>query len=113
MAAATYCGRVAPYSDDVIAIALDDDQGAYLDNDTWPAPHWHAYIDWLRRTVASVVGPHVPLFINTYEMKVPSASPAWAWGNWYQSDAYRIGRARSVATSISRRACCIPNRMFR
>ncbi len=24
-------------------------------------------------------------------MKVPSASPAWAWGNWYQSDAYRIG----------------------
>ncbi|MGA2759432.1 MAG: amino acid permease [Candidatus Cybelea sp.] len=82
---------VEPYSGDVIAIALDDDQGAYLDNDTWPAPHWHAYVDWLRRTVASVVGPHVPLFINTYEMKVPSASPAWAWGNWYQSDAYRIG----------------------
>ncbi len=80
-----------PYSRDVIAIALDDDQGAYLDNDTWPAPHWHAYVDWLRRTVASVVGPRVPLFINTYEMKVPSASPAWAWGNWYQSDAYRIG----------------------
>ncbi len=24
-------------------------------------------------------------------MKVPSASPAWAWGNWYQSDSYRIG----------------------
>ncbi|HLY02634.1 MAG TPA: amino acid permease [Candidatus Cybelea sp.] len=82
---------VEPYSRDVIAIALDDDQGAYLDNDTWPAPHWHAYVDWLRGTVASVVGSRVPLFINTYEMKVPSASPAWAWGNWYQSDAYRIG----------------------
>jgi amino acid transporter len=82
---------VEPYSHDVIAIALDDDQGAYLDNDTWPAPHWHAYVDWLRRTVASVVGSRVPLFINTYEMKVPSASPAWAWGNWYQGNSYRIG----------------------
>jgi amino acid transporter len=82
---------VEPYSHDVIAIALDDDQGAYLDNDTWPAPHWHAYVDWLRRTVALVVGSRVPLFINTYEMKVPSASPAWAWGNWYQSNSYRIG----------------------
>jgi amino acid transporter len=82
---------VEPYSHDVIAIALDDDQGAYLDNDTWPAPHWHAYVDWLRHTVASVVGSRVPLFINTYEMKVPSASPAWAWGNWYQSNSYRIG----------------------
>ncbi len=44
---------VEPYSQDVIAIALDDDQGAYLDNDTWPAPHWHAYIGWLRSTVQS------------------------------------------------------------
>jgi amino acid transporter len=82
---------VEPYSGDVIAIALDDDQGAYLDNDTWPAPHWRAYIGWLRATVAAVVGDAVPLFINTYEMKVPSASPVWAWGNWYQSGAYRIG----------------------
>jgi amino acid transporter len=82
---------VEPYSHDTIAIALDDDQGAYLDNDTWPAPHWHAYVGWLRATVTSVVGSKVPLFINTYEMKVPSSSPAWAWGNWYQSDAYRIG----------------------
>ncbi len=24
-------------------------------------------------------------------MKVPAASPAWAWGDWYQSNAYRIG----------------------
>jgi amino acid transporter len=82
---------VEPYSHDVIAIALDDDQGAYLDNDTWPAPRWHAYVDWLRATVVSVTGSHVPLFINTYEMKVPSASPAWAWGNWYQSNSYRLG----------------------
>lgn len=81
----------APYANDVIAIALDDDQGAYLDNDTWPAPHWHTYIDWLRSVVASAVGPRVPLFINTYDMKVPAASPAWAWGNWYQSSAYAIG----------------------
>ena len=82
---------VAPYANDVVAIALDDDQGAYLDNDTWPAPHWHAYVDWLRLTVRAVTGSRVPLFINTYEMKVPAASPAWAWGDWYQSDAYRIG----------------------
>jgi hypothetical protein len=81
----------APYSRDVIAIALDDDQGAYLDNDTWPAPHWRAYINWLRSVVAAAVGPDVPLFLNTFEMKVPAASPAWAWGNWYQSNAYAIG----------------------
>ena len=36
-----------PHAGDVIAIALDDDQGAYIDNDTWPAPHWRAYVDWL------------------------------------------------------------------
>lgn len=82
---------VAPYAGDVIAIALDDDQGAYLDNDTWPAPHWHSYVDWLRGVVSSVVGRSVPLFINTYETKVPSAAPAWAWGNWYQSNTYAIG----------------------
>ena len=82
---------VEPYSHDIIAIALDDDQGAYLDNNTWPAPHWHAYVGWLRQTVASVAGSKVPLFLNTYEMKVPSTSPAWAWGNWYQTNAYRIG----------------------
>ncbi|MGA8534718.1 MAG: amino acid permease, partial [Candidatus Tumulicola sp.] len=81
----------APYAGDVIAVALDDDQGAYLDNDTWPAPRWHAYIDWLRLTVQSVIGTRVPVFVNTFEMKVPAASPAWAWGDWYQSDAYAIG----------------------
>jgi len=82
---------VAPYSRDVIAIALDDDQGAYLDNDTWPAPHWHAYIGWLRSVVRSAAGPRVPVFVNTYEMKVPAASPAWAWGNWYQGGESEIG----------------------
>ena len=82
---------IEPRSDEVIAIALDDDQGAYLDNDTWPAPHWHAYMDWLKSTVQSVVGANVPLFINTYQMKVTASAPVWAWGNWYQSDAYRIG----------------------
>lgn len=83
--------EIEPWSGDVIAIALDDDQGAYLDNDTWPAPHWHAYIDWLKATVTSVVGTRVPLFINTYQMKVTASAPVWAWGNWYQSDAFRIG----------------------
>ncbi len=61
---------VAPYRKDVIALALDDDQGAYLDNDTWPAPHWRAYVDWLRGVVRPAIGSRVPLFINTYEMKV-------------------------------------------
>jgi amino acid transporter len=82
---------LAPYSHDIISIALDDDQGAYPDNDTWPAPHWHAYINWLKATVHGVTGDRVPVFINTWQMKVPADSPVWAWGNWYQSSAYRIG----------------------
>jgi Glycosyl hydrolases family 35 len=81
---------IEPWSHDVIAIALDDDQGAYIDNDTWPAPHWHAYMDWLKAQVQSTVGLRVPLFINTFQMKVTASAPVWAWGNWYQSDAYRI-----------------------
>lgn len=81
----------APYARDVVAIALDDDQGAYLDNDTWPAPHWHAYVDWLRMSVQAVAGTRVPLFVNTYQMKVPAAAPVWSWGDWYQSSAYEIG----------------------
>ncbi|HEV7180312.1 MAG TPA: beta-galactosidase, partial [Candidatus Baltobacteraceae bacterium] len=84
-------GDIEPWSHDVIAIALDDDQGAYIDNDTWPAPHWHRYIQWLRTTVASIVGPRVPLFINSYQMKVTASAPVWAWGNWYQSDVQAIG----------------------
>ncbi|HUA09159.1 MAG TPA: beta-galactosidase [Candidatus Acidoferrales bacterium] len=82
--------EIEPWSRDVIAIALDDDQGAYLDNDTYPAPHWHAYINWLKAQVQATAGTRVPLFINTYQMKVTAATPVWAWGNWYQSDAYRI-----------------------
>jgi Glycosyl hydrolases family 35 len=82
---------VAPYAHDIVAIALDDDQGAYIDNDTWPAPHWHEYTGWLRSTIQATAGTRVPLFINTFDMKVPAASPAWAWGDWYQSDAFRVG----------------------
>lgn len=78
-------------SSDVIAVALDDDQGAYLDNDTWPAPHLHAYLEWLERVVHGVTGPLEPVFINTYQMKVTASSPVWAMGNWYQSDAYLLG----------------------
>ena len=80
-----------PYADLVIAVALDDDQGAYIDNQTWPAPHLQAYLRWLDAQVRSVTGPVVPTFINTYDMKVPASSPVWAMGNWYQSDAYAIG----------------------
>ena len=80
-----------PYADLVLAVALDDDQGAYIDNDTWPAPHLRAYLGWLKAQVRAVTGPAVPVFINTYDMKVPASSPVWAMGNWYQSDAYAIG----------------------
>jgi amino acid transporter len=80
-----------PYADLVIAVALDDDQGAYIDNQTWPAPHLHAYLRWLDANVRSVTGPVVPTFINTYDMKVPASAPFWAMSNWYQSDAYAIG----------------------
>ncbi len=79
-----------PVADLVIAVQLDDDQGAYIDNQTWPAPHLSAYLGWLRDVVHGATGPTVPVFINTYEMKVPASSPVWAWGNWYQSDAYSI-----------------------
>ncbi len=82
---------VAPWRRDVIAIALDDDQGAYLDNQTWPAPHFQKYLGYLASIVRAGVGPRVPLFINTYQMKVTASAPVWAWGNWYQSDAYSIG----------------------
>jgi len=83
--------RIAqPWRRDIVAIALDDDQGAYLDNDTWPAPHFHRYISYLRSVVHESM-PQIPVFINTYDMKVTASSPVWAWGNWYQSDAYSIG----------------------
>jgi len=80
-----------PYADLVLAVQLDDDQGAYLDNQTWPAPHLTAYLNHLKSVVHSVTGPLEPVFINTYQMKVTASSPVWAMGNWYQSDAYSIG----------------------
>jgi hypothetical protein len=83
---------VAPWRRDIVAVALDDDQGAYIDNDTWPGPHFHRYIDWLAAIVhRSPLGASMPVFINTYQMKVTASAPVWAWGNWYQSDAYSIG----------------------
>ena len=84
-------GAALPWKRDIIAIALDDDQGAYIDNDTWPGPHFARYIRYLQSVVRAAAGPAIPLFINTYEMKVTASAPVWAWGNWYQSDAYRIG----------------------
>ena len=80
-----------PVADRVLAVQLDDDQGAYIDNDTYPAPHFQAYLRWLRDQVRGVIGSRTPVFINTYDMKVPAASPVWAMGNWYQSDAELIG----------------------
>jgi hypothetical protein len=81
----------APVSDLVIAVQLDDDQGAYIDNQTWPAPHLSAYLRRLAAIVHRVTGPAEPVFINTYDMKVTGSSPVWAMGNWYQSDTYSIG----------------------
>ena len=81
-----------PYRNDVIGIALDDDQGAYLDNQTWPAPHLTQYLNLLSSYVHGAGWTaNVPLYINTYQMKVTAASPVWAMGNWYQSDAYALG----------------------
>jgi len=83
--------ETAPYADLIIAVALDDDQGAYIDNDTFPAPHLRSYLEWLRGVVWGVTGSAELTFINTYQMKVPASSPVWAMGNWYQSDTYSIG----------------------
>jgi hypothetical protein len=80
-----------PVADLVIAVQLDDDQGAYIDNQTWPAPHLQAYLQRLESIVHGVTGPAQLVFINTYDMKVTASSPAWAMGNWYQSAAYAIG----------------------
>jgi amino acid transporter len=83
--------EIAPFADRVVAIQLDDDQGAYIDNQTWPALHLQRYLRALAAIVRGVTGPRIPLFINTYEMKVTASSPVWAMGNWYQSDALVIG----------------------
>jgi hypothetical protein len=90
-----------PYADLVLAVQLDDDQGAYIDNQTWPAPHFQAYLRALEAIVRSVVGARLPVFINTYEMKVTASAPVWAMGNWYQSDAYSIGEHDRAALEFS------------
>jgi hypothetical protein len=83
--------QLDPVADRVLAIQLDDDQGAYLTNQTWPAPHLREYLQHLAALVYARTSPRVPVFINTYEMKVTASSPVWAMGNWYQSDARLIG----------------------
>ncbi len=83
----TVMNELRPVADRVIAVQLDDDQAAYTDNQTWPAPHLHAYLQWLEHEVRSVAGPTIPTFINTYDMKVPSSAPVWAMGNWYGTAA--------------------------
>jgi hypothetical protein len=93
--------ELLPVADRVIAVQLDDDQGAYIDNQTWPAPRLQAYLQTLEATVRSVVGAQLPVFINTYEMKVTASAPVWAMGNWYQSDAYSIGEHDRTSLEFS------------
>ena len=81
----------APVADRVLAVALDDDQGAYINNQTYPAPNLVRYLKSLQTVVRDATAPNVLTFINTYQMKVTASSPVWAMGNWYQSDAYAIG----------------------
>ncbi len=81
----------APVADRIIAVALDDDQGAYINNQTYPAPNFVRYLQSLQTIVREATAPSVLTFINTYQMKVTASSPVWAMGNWYQSDAYAIG----------------------
>jgi hypothetical protein len=90
-----------PYADRVLAVQLDDDQGAYIDNQTYPAPNFHRYLGWLEAQVREVVGPATPAFINTYQMRVPSSSPVWTMGNWYQSDAYTVAQHDRVELDFS------------
>ena len=90
-----------PVADRVIAVQLDDDQGAYANNQTFPAPNLERYLRWLDARVREVVGPVTPTFINTYAMRVPASSPVWTMGNWYQSEAYAIGEHDRVALDLA------------
>jgi Glycosyl hydrolases family 35 len=90
-----------PVADRVLAVQLDDDQGAYADNQTYPAPNLERYLRWLEAQVRDVAGPVTPVFINTYEMRVPASSPVWTMGNWYQSEAYTIGDHDRVALDLA------------
>jgi hypothetical protein len=97
----TALAEFVPVADLVVAVQLDDDQGAYIDNQTWPAPNFQAYMRTLEAVVRGVVGSRLPVFINTYEMKVTASAPVWAMGNWYQSDAYSIGEHDRAALEFS------------
>jgi hypothetical protein len=90
-----------PYASRILAVQLDDDEGAYIDNQTYPAPHLTAYLQLLNDRVHAALGPQMPTFINTYQMRVPSSSPVWTMGNWYQSDAYTIGEHDRVDLDFS------------
>jgi amino acid transporter len=94
-------GELRPYADRVLAVQLDDDQGAYIDNQTYPAPSFQRYLRWLDAQVRDVVGPVTPTFINTYQMRVPRAAPVWTMGNWYQSDAYAVGMHDRIELDFS------------
>ncbi len=83
-----------PVADRVIAVQLDDDQGAYLDNDTYPAPHLHRYLHWLESQVREVIGPRTPVFINTFEMKVPDVVAGVGDGQLVPERRVRDRRAR-------------------
>jgi hypothetical protein len=86
----TTLGELKPYADLVLAVQLDDDQAAYTDNQTWPAPNLQRYLRWLDGQVRAVIGPTTPTFINTFDMKVPGSAPVWAMNNWYGT-AYQLG----------------------
>lgn len=90
-----------PVADLVLAVALDDDQGAYIDNQTYPAPNLRRYLDWLAGVVHGATSPSELVFINTYQMKVPASSPVWAMGNWYQSDAEVLGEHDRAQLELS------------
>ena len=90
---------------DVIAIALDDDQGAYIDNDTWPAPHWHAYVDWLRLTVQQRYR-HARSAVHQYVPNEGAGRLAGLGvGRLVPKRCLRIGE-HDLANSISLPRCC-------
>ena len=90
-----------PVAGRVLAVGLDDDQAAYLTNQTWPAPHLAMYLQWLAAIVHDATNPSVPVFINTYQMKVPASSPVWAMGNWYQNSPGSMGEAERLQVLFS------------
>ena len=106
VAHATCCTPSSRTRTTSIAIALDDDQGAYLDNDTWPAPHWHAYVDWLRRTVA--VGRRQPSSALHQHVRDEACRARRRRGRGATgTKATRIASARTISPiSISRPDCC-------